>query len=415
MSLPTWYKRRREIALKLLKEARPARYGPDIDLDSYKLEAIKREPIASLRDLPELRIARSVGIREDEQYRSGTYLQYDNDVIYLKLAGEVLPKGLVVDNLVEAIRKYEWLRRFWFRACPLNLDKYTTFVGAHETAGAFIWCKREVHVEQPVQACLFMGTERMAQVPHNIIILEPGSSLHVITGCAVSPRRSRAAHVACTEIYVGENAELTWTMIHNWRPDTHVRPRMGALVEKGGTLMVNYALLSSVRSIQFYPTVVLLGEGARAGFRNLMLALGRSMIDAGSAIIFNARETRGEIVSRAVVKDEADLRMRGRLWGRKPGAKGHVECGALLLSSKAKAYAYPSLQSDVKDVELTHEAAVGRIAEEELFYLMSRGLEQDEAVALLSKGFLDTDIPGLPTELSIEIRRIISATIEHVL
>ena len=416
-SLPDWYERRRRKALELYGAGRPAKYGPDLDLGSYELCDEGLGPLKGLEQLSEeeLRALREVGLRDDGFYRSGTYLQYDGSVAYLKLAREVAPEGLVVEDLITAVRKYPWLRRYWFRACSLNLDKYTAFVGAHETAGAFIWCREGVHVEYPIQACLFLGSKGAVQVPHNIIVLEPGSSLHVITGCVVSRACSRAAHVACTEIYVGEGAELTWTMIHSWRPDTHVRPRMGALVEGGGKLMVNYVLLSPVRSIQLYPTAVLLGRGARVGFRNLILALGRSIVDVGSAVIFNAEGSRGEIMSRALVKDQADVRLRGKLWGRKPGVRGHLECRALILSDWAVAQAYPNLRSDVEDAELTHEAAIGRIAEEELFYLMSRGLDRDEAVALVSKGFLDTDIPGLPPGLLKEIKGIVEATVEHVL
>jgi len=414
---PDWYRRRREKALELYEAGRPARYGPDLDLSSY--EVCDRGP-GLLKDLgqlseEELRALRNVGLRDDELSRSGTYLQYDGSVAYLRLMEEVAPEGLVIHDLMTAVRKYPWLRRYWFRACPLSLDKYTAFVGAYETAGAFVWCREGVRVEYPVQACLFLGSKRAVQVPHNIIVLEPGSSLHVITGCVTSRACSRAAHVACTEIYVGEGAELTWTMIHSWRPDTHVRPRMGAIVEEGGKLMVNYVLLSPVRSIQLYPTVILLGRGARVGFRNLVLALGKSVVDVGSAVVFNAESSRGEIMSRALVKDQADIRLRGKLWGRKPGVKGHLECRALVLSDGAKAHAYPNLRSDVEDAELTHEAAIGRMAEEELFYLMSRGLDRDEAVALVSKGFLDTDILGLPPELSIEIKKIVEATVEQAL
>jgi len=413
---PKWYMRRRSVALRLLKRNKPPRHGPDLDLSAYEVAMPEGARLTDLSELPgeALSTVQNVGVRPDERYRSGTYLQYDGDVVYLALSSRAEP-GLVVENLLEAVRKREWLRRFWFRACPITLDKFTAFVGAYETAGAFIWCRAGTRVEEPVQACLYMGKKGTVQVPHNIIILEPGSSLHVITGCAIAPSCVRSAHVACTEIYVGRGAELTWTMIHAWRPDTHVRPRTGAIVEEGGRLMLNYVLLSPVASIQFYPTVILLGRGASVGFRNLILGLGRSIIDAGSAAILNAEGARSEIMSRALVKDEADVRLRGRLWARKPSVRGHLECRALLLGEQAKAYAYPSLQADTREAELTHEAAIGRIAEEELFYLMSRGLTQDEAVALMSKGFLDTDIPGLPPSLRAEIKEIVSATVEHAL
>ena len=419
-AMPEWYCKRKAVAERTYKQNKAAKYGSDIDLKSYDLEAPARGGIESLYNLSsdEREASHIVGIRDDESYRSGTYFQYDKDAIYLHytdLLRKHLPKGLIVTDLIEAIKRYSWLRRYWFRACPLNLDKYTAFVGSHETAGAFVWSQKGAIVPYPIQACLFMGTSRMVQVPHNILIAEPNSSMHIITGCTVHPACANAAHVACTEVYVKSRAEVTWTMIHSWKSDFHIRPRMGAIVEQGGTLRINYVLTSPVRSIQLYPTVILLGEGARVSFRNLLLGLGRSDADVGSSIVFDAEETRGEIMTRAIVKDQAEVKMRGKLWGRKPNTKGHLECRALLLSDKTKALAYPTLQGEVKDTDLTHEAAIGKIAEEELLYLMARGLTQDKATSIITRGFLDAEIPGLPEKLLAEVKSIVAMTTEHIL
>ena len=419
-AMPEWYSRRKAFAERTYNQNEAAKYGPDIDLKSYDLEAPARGRIESLCDLSsdEREAYHTVGIRDDESYRGGTYFQYDRDAIYLHysdLLKKHLPKGLIVTDLTEAIKRYSWLRRYWFRACPLNLDKYTAFVGAHETAGAFVWSQEGAIVPYPIQACLFMGTSRMVQVPHNILIAKPNSSMHIITGCTVHPACANAAHVACTEIYVKRHAEVTWTMIHSWKSDFHIRPRMGAIVEKGGTLRINYILTSPVRSIQLYPTVILQGEGARVSFRNLLLGLGKSDADVGSSIVFDAEQTRGEIMTRAIVRDQAEVKMRGKLWGRKPNTKGHLECRALLLSDEAKALAYPTLQGEVKNTDLTHEAAIGKIAEEELLYLMARGLTQDKATSIITRGFLDAEISGLPEKLLAEIKSIVAMTAEHAL
>lgn len=418
--MPEWYRRRKAVAERVYRQNKTAKHGPDVDLKSYDPEVPARSEIESLHGLSsdERKASHIVGIRDDESYRSGTYFQYDRDAIYIHytdLLRKHLPKELIVTDLIEAIKKYPMLRRYWFRACPLNLDKYTAFVGSHETAGAFVWSQEGAIVPYPIQACLFMGTSRMVQVPHNILIAEPNSSMHIITGCTVHPACANAAHIACTEIYVKSRAEVTWTMIHSWKSDFHIRPRMGAIVEGGGTLRINYVLTSPVRSIQLYPTVILLGEGARVSFRNLLLCLGGSDADVGSSVIFDAEETRGEIVTRAIVKDQADVKMRGKLWGRKPNTKGHLECRALLLSDEAKALAYPTLQGEVKNTDLTHEAAIGKIAEEELLYLMARGLTQDKATSIITRGFLDAEIPGLPDKLLTEIKDIVAMTTEHVL
>ncbi|MFQ6077323.1 MAG: SufD family Fe-S cluster assembly protein, partial [Candidatus Bathyarchaeia archaeon] len=233
--IPAWYRKRRAVAQRLYEKKKPAKYGPDIDLELFTIDVPVRARIDSMYDLSveERTASRGVGTRDDEDYRGGTYFQYDRNVIYLHytdLLKEHLPRGLIVEDTLEAIRKRPWLEGYWFRACPLNLDKYTAFVGSHETAGAFVWSLEGAKVPYPIQACLFLGTDLMVQVPHNFIIAEPDSSVHLITGCTVHPVCKSAAHVACTEIYVKRGAEVTWTMIHAWKPQFHIRPRMGAIV-----------------------------------------------------------------------------------------------------------------------------------------------------------------------------------------
>lgn len=413
---PQWLEEVRARARRLLQQGRPAKYGPDLDLSKYSLEGPIHPSVSALAELGRgiLGPSKTVGIRVDEGARSATYFQRDHEVVYSKLEKLASP-GLVAAGVEEALRRYPWVKRYWFRALPLGLDKYTAFVGAYSKGGAFIWVKRGARVELPVQACLFTGTSGIVQVPHNLIIAEPRSSVHVITGCVTAPRCKGAAHVAATEIYVGEEAKVTWTMIHNWGPSFHVRPRMGAVVEEGGALVLNYVLLSPVGSIQLYPTVILKGRGARVCFRNLALGRSKSSIDLGSGVVFNSSGTRGEIVTRAVAMEQAEVRMRGLLRGNKPGSKGHLECRGLLLSREARIEAYPSLVGAASGAELTHEAAVGRIAEEQLYYLMSRGLAEEEATSLIARGFLDPGLLELPPELSREVRRIVSITAEKVL
>ncbi len=418
--LPKWYMDRQKKAQQLLKKAKPAKYGSDIDLNFFNTQAPTHEKVDKITELSEgVRSAsRAVGTRDDEEHRSGTYLQHDNDVIYLKYTEwlkENLPEGLVFISTDDAIRTYPWLERYWFRELPMGLDKYATYVAANSVGGAFVWVKEGAKIDYPLQACLYMGADRAVQVPHNFIIAERNSKIHVITGCTVNPECETAAHVAATEIRVKEGAEVTLSMIHSWGKNFHVRPRMGATVEKNGTLNLNYILLNPVKSIQMYPTVILKGQGARASFRNLILSRGKSHIDVGSSVIFSAEDTKGEIVSRAVIMDESTIDMRGVLRGSKPNTHGHLECRALLLSDRAIARAHPSLDGRSKETEMTHEAAVGKIADEQLYYLMTRGLSESEATSLIVRGFLDADIPGLPTELQREINKIVSMTAEEAM
>jgi hypothetical protein len=421
---PDWYIQKRLKSQKLLETAPPARYGMDIDPGRYGRTAPGHIKVSSFSELPEpiKERAATVGTRPDEEYRSGSHLQQDEDTTYLgytqwekeKLL-PISPDGVVILKTEDAIRRYPWLQSFWFKTIPLNLDKYTTFVGANECGGVFIWVKRGTNVELPIQACFYVGASDYVQVPHTFIIAEPYSKVHLISGCVVGPTCERSAHIASTEIYVGEGAEVSFSMLHNWRQDFEVRPRVGAIVDKEGTYRENYILLSEVRNIQIFPTVILRGEGAKASLRMLILGRGKSDIDVGGGIVFNAPHTRGEMVSRAVIADCAKVRMRGLLHAYQPYARGHLDCRGLLLSDKAQVLAFPALRARPKSSELSHEAAIGMIAPEQLNYLMSRGFSKGEATSMIARGFLDTDIPGLPPELQSQIGSLVSATAREVM
>jgi Fe-S cluster assembly scaffold protein SufB len=204
-------------------------------------------------------------------------------------------------------------------------------------------------------------------------------------------------------------------MIHNFGPQFHIRPKIGAIIEKNATYIENFIIIGPCSSDQAYPTVVLRGENARAVIRCIILGMGQSDIDVGSCVIFSGENTKAELISRAVVTDESKVKMRGNLKSYAPHTKGHLECRGLLLSELAKAQAYPQLRSTSPEADLTHEAAIGKIQEEELYYLMSRGLTENEATSMIARGFLDVETPGFPPILRQQINKIISMSLEKVL
>jgi len=427
---PEWYKKRRNLARKIYEEHEtqglPAgKYGRDFDLTYFRPTiAPPHNSLRSLKDLDDVGKQRiqAVGQRPDEGDRTGSHLQYDSSTVYIgytDLAKQTFlpkyPEGLIVMDTDDAIRRHPWVEKFAYRIVPINLDKYTAWCSANSIGGVFVWVKEDVVVDWPVQACFYLGANRLAQLPHNLIVAEPGSKVHLISGCVMHPGCEIALHGCITEIYIGKGAEVTWTMIHNFKPKFQVRPKIGVIVEESATYRENYILTGAADSVQLYPTAILRGKGARASIRALMFGRARSDVDVGAAIIFTGENTRGEIISRTVVTDEANVRLRGTLKSFKSNTKGHMECRALLLSDKAEAHAYPTLRSTVSGAELTHEAAVGKIAEEQLLYLMSRGLSKEEATSMIARGFLDTDIPGLPRVLQGEISRLVSMTAKEVM
>ncbi len=409
MKFPDWYLKEKERARLKLKDAKPAKYGLDFSLEEYQREGERFKKTNSLRELNRTVQERieNVGLRIDEKQRSGSHLQQDNFTTYLNAIKGYLPEGVVVMDTDEAIRKFGWLKDYYFKIMPKNLNKYTTFVNAYSKGGVFVWIKKDIQVEFPLQACFYLKTSNYVQIPHNFIIAEANSKIHLITGCVPDKECRNSAHIAVTEVFVKEGAEVTWTMIHNWNKDSHVRPNVGIRVEKSGTYISNYLLTSEVKSIQLYPTAIL-DKNSRAIFNTMLFCRGKSSIDAGSAIYFKGKDSQGEIKAKALILDNSHLAMRGNLSGNKK-CSGHLECRGLILSKDAQAQAYPNL-SGSEDAELTHEAALGKIKNEELDYLMARGFSKDEATSLIARGFISLNIPGLPPAVNKYIKEVIDLT-----
>jgi len=385
----------REIALKAKAAlSKPAKYGVDVDLTTYNFKIPPRQLIGSLNELPDdvKRSAPSVGLEITEAGRSGSYFQIDASPVYVKSR---VP-GLTVMPLSEAINDRSFIDNYYWKAVDVDLDKFTAaaeLYGGKE--GYVIIAGRNVVVENPVQACLYMSEPRALQAPHNIIVAEEGSTLYVVTGCATRPRIA-GLHAGVSEFYVKRNATVVFIMIHNWSRHTHVRPRTGVVVEDGGTFISYYVNMGFTKSLQTFPNVYLRGAGAKAVLHTVILGLGSSKIDVGGFIALEAEGTSGEISSRVVAKDEVEVVARGKIGGYARGGRGHVECSGLLLSKHSSIRAIPELEAKVKDVQLTHEAAIGKLAEEEVFYIQARGFTREEAVSMLIRGFLKVRMEGLP-------------------
>ncbi len=241
---------------------------------------------------------------------------------------------------------------------------------------------------------------------HNLIIVEEGADLHVITGCAAASHLKRGLHVGISEFFVKKNAKLSFTMIHHWAEEMMVRPRSVGIVEEGGLFLNNYICMRPVKSLQMYPTTHLVGKGAVSRFYSLLLGSPGSELDVGGRIDLKAEDTRAEIIARAI-SNGGRIISRGDLIGEVTGVKAHLECRGLLLKG-GLIHAIPELRGKVDGVEMSHEAAVGKIAQEEIQYLMSRGLGEDEVTSTIVRGFLSVDIPGLPAQLKAEIERAVN-------
>jgi hypothetical protein len=266
----------------------------------------------------------------------------------------------------------------------------------------------------PVQACLYLAKKNLAQKVHNIIIAEEGSELHIITGCTTSPREEPGLHMGVSEFYIKRGAHVSFTMIHNWTPEIAVRPRTGVIVEEDGVFLSNYVIMKPVKSLQMGPLARCVGDNAVVRFNSILVAPLGSNMDLGSRVILSAKGAKTEIISRAVTTG-GNIVARGYIEGSAPEVKGHLECRGLILDGGGTIYAIPELKGNLAGIDLSHEAAVGKIAEEEVEYLMMRGLTRDEATATIVRGFLRVDIEGLPPQLNQELQRAVEASEKEVM
>ncbi|MCQ2976651.1 MAG: SufD family Fe-S cluster assembly protein [archaeon] len=393
-----------------------AALGTDVVIENFTQEDINAfDVIDDLKDVDKStqKAFLKVGVDTNSEERAGSFIQMDQSNIF----SHSISDSIELMNLGVALDKHSWLKDYMWNAVKPDVDKYTAEAALFEAekeeySGYFVRALPGQKEIFPVQACMFIADQDVMQTAHNIIIAEENSELHLITGCATGDDISSALHVGVSEIYIKPGAKVTFTMVHNWAEQVEVRPRTAIVQEENSTYINNYILTSPVKSIQSYPTTYCNGTGARALFQSIQSGTKESIIDVGSRAILNAPGTSAEIISRAVANDESRILSRGHLAGNVPGVKGHLECHGLVLDDNSSIYAVPELEANAANLEMSHEAAVGQIDEEEIYYLTSRGLTEEQAASMIVRGFLSMDITGLPDELAAETQKMIDMSLE---
>jgi len=366
-----------------------------VNLSEFKFDGLKQNPLADLRDLSEedkdqLLMA---GVTSDMSIRSASYLQMDQNAVHCQSNNEAVE----IMDIKDALVKYDGLKDYIWTLVDKDKDEFTRSAYDNLHGGYFIRVKAGAKVEEPIQSCLMLKSENVGQNVHNIVIIEEGAEAHIITGCSVAHGTTSGAHLGISEFFVKKNASLTFTMVHNWGEHVAVRPRSAGIVEEGGTFLSNYVLLKPVMDLQMYPAITLNGRNSVARFNSVVVASKGALLDMGNRVMMNAPDTRCEIIARTIAAGGTIIN-RGHIGASCVPSKGHLECQGLILGD-GRIWAIPELDGTAEGVELSHEASVGKIAQEEIEYLMARGLDEDEATSTIVRGFLNTDIMGLPARL----------------
>ena len=367
-----------------------------VDLNDFEFDGLLRDEVLDLKTLDTLDKEQLLmsGVDPEEKQRSASYLQIDHSKVHCSSKN---PDVEILD-IKDALKKYNGLPEHFWKLVDKDKDEFTKSAAEHLHGGYFIKIRAGAKVADPVQSCLFLKAEKVGQNVHNVVIVEDDAEVHIITGCSVAHGATTGAHLGISEFYVGKNAKLTFTMVHNWGENTTVRPRSAGFVDAGGVFLNNYVLLKPVKTLQMYPAITLGGEGALARFNSVVVAPEGSYLDMGNKVVMNAPNTKCEIIARTISTGGTIIN-RGHIGAHAVPARGHLECQGLILGN-GRIWAIPELDGTLEGVELSHEASVGKIAQEEIEYLMARGLDEDEATATIVRGFLNVDIMGLPPQLT---------------
>ena len=311
--------------------------------------------------------------------------------------------GVELMSINQALNKFKMKNYFW-KLIDKNKDEYTKEVAKSDFGGYFIRSEKNKKVKELVQTCLFISKNKSTQKVHNLIVAEEDSELNIITGCLTGHEAKEATHIGITEIYVKKGAKLTYTMVHSWGDKVIVRPRTFVTVEEGGSFVSNYICIKPVGDIQMYPVCRLKGDNSSADFNSFIYARNGSNFDIGSKIIFDGKKSTGQIISK-IVCDKSSVVNRACMIGNEEGIRAHLDCGGLILSRKGMIRAIPELEANVANLSMTHEASIGRVSEEAVEYLMSRGMSERQSVSMIVKGFLAVSKFSLPESIEKEIEK----------
>jgi Fe-S cluster assembly protein SufB len=356
-----------------------------------------------------------LGIPEAERkYLAGVGAQYESEVIYHSIREDLQAQGVIFTDTDTALREYpDLFRKYWATVIPPGDNKFAALNSAVWSGGSFVYVPAGVKVEIPLQAYFRINAQSMGQFERTLIIAEPGSYVHYVEGCTAPTYREDSLHSAVVEIIVHEGARVRYTTIQNWSGNVYNLVTKRAKAFRNATMEWVDGNLGSKLTMK-YPAVWCMEPGARGDVLSIAFAGNGPHQDAGAKIIHAAPNTSSTIVSKSISKGTGRATYRGLLEVQEGcyGVKSNVRCDALLLDEAARTDTYPSIQIKEDHVQISHEATVSKVGEEQLFYLMSRGLSEAEAFSMIINGFIEPITKEIPLEYAVELNRLIQLQME---
>ena len=356
-----------------------------------------------------------LGIPEAErQYLAGVTSQYDSEVVYHKNREDLEARGILFCDMDTALREYpDLVKRYFGTVIPPGDNKFAALNTSVWSGGSFIYIPPGVDCEMPLQAYFRINSESAGQFERTLIIADEGSKVHYIEGCSAPVYTMDALHSAVVEIIVKPSARVTYTTIQNWSPNVYNLVTKRARVEAEGHMEWIDGNIGSKLTMK-YPSVYLVGPKATGEVLSVAYAGAGQHQDAGAKMVHAAPETTSKIVSKSISKDGGITTYRGlvRVEEGAHGCKSHVQCDALILDEQSESRTLPYMEVGERDAQIGHEATVSKIADEQLFYLQSRGLSQEQAMGMIVNGFIEPVTRTLPMEYAVEWSRLIELQME---
>ena len=413
---PEWMLELRLKAFKIFKEKVMPTWGADLSKIDFENITYYVDPsevrTQNWDDLPDdiRKTFDKLGIPEAEKkFLGGAGGQYDSEVLYHKLREDLVKKGVVFMSTDEGLQKYPELFKRWFgKIIPANDNKFAALNTAVWSGGSFIYIPKGVKVEVPLQAYFRINAKESGQFERTLIIADEEAEVNYVEGCSSPVYSKDSLHTAVVELVALKGAKIRYTTIQNWSNNVYNLVTKRAHAYEGAYVEWLDSNVGAFITMK-YPSVYLVGRNSKANILSVAFANSGQHQDAGAKVLHLAPNTSSTILSKSISKGSGKTTFRGLIHVSKGsrGSKSHMRCDAILLNKESKSDTIPSLQINEEDVNVGHEATVGKIGEEQLFYLMSRGLTEQEAITLIINGFFKQFVKELPLEYAIEFNKLI--------
>ena len=356
-----------------------------------------------------------LGIPEAEQkILAGVGAQYESEMVYHSLKKEWEDQGVIFDSIEEGLKNHpELFRKYFGTVIPSHDNKFAAMNSAVWSGGSFVYIPKGVELKTPLQAYFRVNQERMGQFERTLIIADEGSHAHYIEGCTAPVYSTESFHSGVIEIVVHKDARFRYTTIQNWSNNMYNLVTQRAMVHQNASMEWLDGNLGSKLTMK-YPSCFLMGEGAHGEILSIAYAGNGQHQDTGGKVVHAAPRTTSSIVSKSISRGTGRSTYRGlcKVYEGAEGAKSNVECDALLINDTSRTDTYPYIEIEERDANVGHEATVSKVGDEQLFYLMSRGMSEAEAMALIVRGFIEPIAKELPLEYAVELNRLIEMEME---